>query len=396
MQSRAAGRAAGPLDRPRAPPVSRVIRLALRVRDVDAEFVLADLLELAPGGVEEIGLPASGEGGGLVEYAVYGAPGELPTLPDVRAVVGGALVEVSTSEIPDDWSERWKQFHRPVLIRTPATSQAPPTSQARPTSQAPPTSRTPATSQAPAEVPHTRVGHCIFVRPPWEPPNDRDDALEIVIDPAQAFGTGAHATTRLCLELLLAIAAADPARGAVLDLGCGSGVLAIAARKLGYGPVLALDNDRESVLATEANARVNGVDILARRFDLRGEVLPLLDWGGDGDGVPLTIGAPATSGPGGNDGDGVPSTIDASATTGVVRDDSGGTVVLANLLRPLLLELADRMPLAPLHLVASGLLREQADEVADAFARRFGLSERARRERGEWAALWLTATAAPL
>ena len=98
----------------------RMIRLALRVRRSDAELVLAELLELAPGGVEEIELPAGDGGEGMVEYAVYGAPGELPLLPDVQAAAGGALVEISTSEVADDWSERWKQFHQPVLIQARA------------------------------------------------------------------------------------------------------------------------------------------------------------------------------------------------------------------------------------------------------------------------------------
>ena len=61
----------------------------------------------------------------MVEYAVYGAPGELPALPDLRAVTGGAQIEISTTELPDDWSERWKQFHRPVLIEAPAPGQRP-------------------------------------------------------------------------------------------------------------------------------------------------------------------------------------------------------------------------------------------------------------------------------
>ncbi|HEY5193694.1 MAG TPA: 50S ribosomal protein L11 methyltransferase [Solirubrobacteraceae bacterium] len=331
-----------------------MIRLALRVQRADAEVVLADLLELAPSGVEEIELPAPDGGGDVIEYAVYGAPGELPDLPDLQAAAGGALVEISTSEVPDDWAERWKQFHQPVLIEAPDLGEG---------------SGVCADADARTDgAPRARGGECLFVRPPWEAPSERADALEIVIDPAQAFGTGAHATTRLCLELLLELAASDSVRGAVLDVGCGSGVLAIAAVKLGYGPVLALDNDRESVLATAANAAVNDVEIEARRFDLRGEALPLL--ARDGDGVPVMPSAAANSDP--------------------PAYEAGRTVVLANLLRPLLLELADTMPASPRHLIASGLLREQADEVTGAFAKRLGLSERGRRERGEWAALWLT------
>ena len=88
-----------------------MIRLAVRVARADAETVLAELLELAPGGLEEREL-----GDDAVEYVIYGAPGELPALPDLRAAAGDALVDVSSSEVPDDWSERWKAFHRPVDV----------------------------------------------------------------------------------------------------------------------------------------------------------------------------------------------------------------------------------------------------------------------------------------
>jgi ribosomal protein L11 methyltransferase len=351
-------------DAPRLFPAALVIRLALRVARADAEIVLADLLELAPGGVEEIELPG-GEGvEALVEYAVYGVPGELPELPDLRAAVGDALVEVSTSEVADDWSESWKRFHQPVLVETPVLQPW-------------------GGGDAPAEVnPRTRVGHggrALHIRPPWESTSDRTDALEIVIDPGQAFGTGAHATTRMCLELLLAIAAEGDDRGAALDVGAGSGVLSVAAVKLGYEPVLALDNDRESVRAILANAAVNGVQVEARSFDLRREALPWFVGDLDRRDVPAGLRAPADS---------------------EQREPRAGrTVVLANLLRPLLLDLAGNMgalvsltPAGQLDLIASGLLCEQADEVTQAFAKSLGLRERARLERGEWAALWLTST----
>ncbi len=297
-----------------------MIRLAVRVAGERAELVLAELLELAPNGVEEV----QGEAG-TIEYAVYGAPGELPELPDVRAAVGGALVDIYTTEVPDDWHERWRQFHRPVLIVAPSVPDA---------------------ERAPLPALH--------VRPPWEAPSEPGNGLvrEIVIDPGQAFGTGAHASTRLCLELLLALAASEPPAGALLDVGTGSGVLAIAAVGLGYDPVLGLDHEQESVEAACDNATVNGVEIEVRRFDLRRQVLP---WMGDA--------------------------------------DAGGhpPVVLANLLRPLLLELAASMPATPSHLLAGGLLVHEVDEVAAAFAERLGLRERERRERGEWAAVWLSA-----
>lgn len=287
-----------------------MIRLALRVRREDAEVVLAELLELAPAGIEEVGAP----GEQFVEYAVYGAPGELPELPDLCAAAGDALVEISTSKIADDWPERWKRFHSPILIEA-------------------------------------RDGcvRSLHVRPPWEAALGREDVHEVVIDPAQAFGTGAHATTRLCIELLLELAAADPGRGVVLDVGAGSGVLAISAAKLGYGPVVALDNDVASVAAAQDNAAANGVAIEARRFDLRAQPLPY-----DGDAA-----------------------------------SPGPPIVLANLLRGLLLDLSNTIKRPPSHMIVSGLLREEADEVSRAFVENLAMCERERRERGEWAALWL-------
>jgi ribosomal protein L11 methyltransferase len=269
-----------------------MLRLAVRVRREDAELVLAELLELAPSGVEEVTVEP-----GLVEYAVYGAPGELPALPDLRAAAGGALVEVRTSEIADDWSERWRAFHKPLVLDGALT-----------------------------------------VRPPWEPPGETP--LDVVIDPGQAFGTGAHVTTRLCLELLLGLRGRS---GRLVDLGCGSGVLAITAAKLGWAPVLALDHDPLSVEACTANARVNRAEVEVRPLDLR--------------------------------------TDDLSACA--------GATVTANLLGPLLRLWAGRIGAqVPARVIASGLLAEETDRVSEAFATS-GLVELARRVRGEWAALLL-------
>ncbi len=297
-----------------------MIRLAVRVSTEQAETVLAELLELAPAGVEEVSVGAD-----IVEYAVYGAPGELPSLPDLQAVAGEALVEISTSELADDWQERWKQFHHPVLLEPPRAREG------------------------------EHVVPALHVRPPWEAPSTDGDGpvREIVIDPGQAFGTGAHASTRMCLELLMELAVRESPRGALVDVGTGSGVLAIAAAGLGFGPVLGLDHERESVQAAGENAAVNGVEIEVRRFELRTQPLPWLD------------GPDAPAGP---------------------------IVVLANLLRPLLLELASTMEVAPAHLIASGLLREEVDEVVGAFGERLGLRERERRASGEWAAVWLQAS----
>ena len=267
-----------------------MIRLALRVRREDAEVALAELLELAPGGVEEVDAdPAHPH----VEYAIYGAPGELPDLPDLEAAAGDALVEISTTEVADDWSERWKDFHRPVEIGP------------------------------------------LRVRPPWAEARDGD----IVVDPGQAFGTGGHETTRLCLELLLDLEPGGP----LADLGCGSGVLAIAAAKLGWSPIVAHDFDPLAVEATIENARVNDVALDVERWDLRER--------------------PAPSSP----------------------------AVVANLLRPLLLQLrfGDEPPEL---LIASGILRGEADEVAAHFAATLGLAERRRVSAGDGSALLLAAS----
>jgi ribosomal protein L11 methyltransferase len=94
----------------------------------------------------------------------------------------------------------------------------------------------------------------LWVGPPWEEP-DRG-SIAVVIDPGRAFGTGAHPTTRLCLELLQ-----DVEPTSLVDVGCGSGVLSIAAAKLGFAPVTALDFDEVALEVTAANAAANGVSV---------------------------------------------------------------------------------------------------------------------------------------
>jgi ribosomal protein L11 methyltransferase len=92
----------------------------------------------------------------------------------------------------------------------------------------------------------------LWVGPPWEQPDA--GAVAVVIDPGRAFGTGAHPTTRLCLELLQEL---EPT--SLLDVGCGSGVLSIAAAKLGFAPVTAVDLDETALEVTAGNAAANGV-----------------------------------------------------------------------------------------------------------------------------------------
>jgi ribosomal protein L11 methyltransferase len=180
------------------------------VRREAAEELRARFLELAPEGFEEL------EHGEDVELAAYGAAAMrvVEQFPDARQ-----------TEVESGWEHRWREFHRPV-----------------------------------------RVGP-LWVGPPWEVPPA--DALPVVIDPGLAFGTGAHPTTRLCLELLVELE-----RGSLLDVGCGSGVLGIAAVRLGYEPVIAIDVERAAVDVTRANAAANGAELETRLLDALADPLP--------------------------------------------------------------------------------------------------------------------------
>jgi ribosomal protein L11 methyltransferase len=275
-----------------------------------ADLVLAELMVLAPNGVEEE------RGAGYVEYAIYGGEGELPELGEIDAALGEGRVEVCATEVPDDWADRWQDFHKPLL-----------------------------------------VGGRLWLRPSWEAPCE--GTVDLVVDPGRAFGTGAHPTTRLCLEYLLELEAAGEADGALTDLGTGSGVLAIAAARLGWEPVHGYDHEEPAIEAAATNAAANDVAIQLERVNLR-EHLPTL--------APTTV---------------------------------------ANLTAPVLLSAADRLrgsrgrtrrsnsgqapespPPAPTNLVCSGLLRSELDDVAAAFAAA-GLVEADRRLDGDWAALLL-------
>ena len=173
------------------------------------------MLELFPEGFEEV------DGHDGVELVAYtdGAGQER------FAAVFGA---VAGRDIPSDWHDRWRLFHRGA-----------------------------------------RVGP-LWVGPPWEesPP----DLIPVVVDPGRAFGTGAHPTTRLCLELL-----AELPRGSLVDVGCGSGVIAIAAVKLGFAPVTGIDVDAQAVQVAHQNAVANGVDLDLRTLDARLGGLPDTD-----------------------------------------------------------------------------------------------------------------------
>jgi ribosomal protein L11 methyltransferase len=190
-------------------------RIAVTVRPDAVEDVLDRLLPLLPQGVHPTDL-ADG-----VELAVYGD--DLPARAELEALAGDALVAFDRQEAPDDRAERRRRFGRTWEI----------------------------------------AGR-LAVRPSDAPPG-RAGLPEIVVDsPAGAFGTGAHPTTRMCLELLLQIEPGGP----FADLGCGAGVLAIAAARLGWAPVFAIDHEPRSVEATARNAERNGVALEALRLDL--------------------------------------------------------------------------------------------------------------------------------
>jgi len=107
----------------------------------------------------------------------------------------------------------------------------------------------------------------LWIGPPWE--EAPDGTVPVVVDPGRAFGTGAHATTRLCLELLQEV---EPT--SLVDVVCGSGVLSIAAAKLGFGPVVGVDVDADAIEVTLANARVNRVALTAFQSDGLVDELP--------------------------------------------------------------------------------------------------------------------------
>jgi ribosomal protein L11 methyltransferase len=246
-----------------------LVRLSAVVAAADAEHATAEACGvLGTGCMEEEGPD------GTVRLVLWAAPGSADAAR-LRAALAAAGVRATVEEAPEDpaWQDATRAFHRPVEI----------------------------------------AGR-LLVRPPWEAP--RPPLLDVEIDPGMAFGTAQHATTRACLTLLAGL----PGGGALLDAGCGSGVLAIAARRLGFEPVLAIDDDPLSVAATVANARRNGVGMTVARRNLGRDPVP----------------APPT--------------------------------VVANLTGTVLRALAEALPAPPVHLIASGMRPEEVAGVAEAFA----------------------------
>ena len=261
----------------------KVVRLGIRVRADDAETALANLLPLLGQGAEEV------DHGGTIEYAIYLPEGELPPPAAIRRLGGDAVLGTVTEPVAEDWERRYLAHLRAV-----------------------------------------RVG-AVTIRPPWLDGSPED----LVIDPDTTFGAGTHESTRLSLELLQRLAPA----GALCDWGAGSGVLAIAAARLGWGPVTALELDPDAAAVVAANARANGVEV---------EVLAPFDLLAD--------------------------------------DPPWAPTVLANLTPVLHRELAARIGRPPERLIAAGFLARYAGDVAPLYA---PLREVDRAVEGEWAAVSL-------
>ena len=193
----------------------RFVRVSVRVPLMQAEEARAVALDLVPVGFEEF------EDSETLTLTLYVAESAVES---IRV----AFSDVAIAPVEPGWEDAWRAFHQPI-----------------------------------------RAGG-LWIGPPWEQPNPGE--LSVVIDPGLAFGTGAHATTRLCIELL-----ATSVRGSLLDIGCGSGVLSIAASRLGFSPIRAIDNDPVAVETTIANAIVNRSAIEATILDGELDLLPNAD-----------------------------------------------------------------------------------------------------------------------
>jgi ribosomal protein L11 methyltransferase len=231
------------------------------------------------------------------------AAGVCDTVRETGAALGLTLAPVVSRLAREDWTESWKRFFH---------------------------------------VEH--VSERVVIRPVWEPYAARPGEVVIDIEPGMSFGTGRHGTTRACLEFIDRISARR-AGGSMLDMGCGSGILAIGAAKLGFHPVRGFDNDPDAVAIARDNARLNGIEA-----DL--DVCELAD----------------------NDG----------------RAD----LVVANILAPVLIGQAEGIARAVLPgpdgaLVLSGILEAQYPGVLAAFER-LGFHEQASRTIEGWRSGWLS------
>jgi len=220
----------------------------------------------------------------------------------------------------------------------------------------------------------TRVSPRVVVRPMWEPYAAQPGEVVVDMEPGMSFGTGNHATTRACLQFLDALALENPARS-VLDMGCGSGILSIAAAKLGFAPVAGFDNDPDAVAIAQENARLNATPGLHYYI-------------ADVAGALKVAGASCSQGR-------VKKTWeqDAPATLKPREQDAPATIVVANILAPVLIEhaaaIAQRVARAPnAALLLSGILEEQYPAVLAAY-QALGFRERESIQIEIWRSGWL-------
>ena len=273
--------------------------------DYHTPAAVREIVALQPAGWQE-----DDDGRALVFWLEDGAEADAAVGAALRRI--GALGRLEVSRERPGWEDAWRRFHRPHVIGR------------------------------------------LYVRPPWYPA--RADLLDIVVEAGLAFGTGGHATTRQCLELIQTIP-----RGSFLDLGSGSGVVSFAALRLGFAPVCGIDIDPVAVHAAAGNAAMNDLAPTFLVADATGLSFPL----------------PAAE------------------------------VVVANIALQPVLRLAERwrpvergaegtpagapkrVPEAepPAHLLLSGLLVEQAAEALAAFP---AFVELARVDDGTWLTLHLT------
>jgi ribosomal protein L11 methyltransferase len=195
-------------------------QIVIRIPRIAVEDVLDRLLPLLSEGVRER------QAGHHVELIVRGR--ELPERDELERALGRWPHLISEQDVSDDWRERRR-----------------------------------------ADWEEDVIANRLVVRPEWAPPA-RPGLIAIELEESAAFGVGGHPTTRTCLELLLAM----PPGGAFADLGCGTGVLAILAARLGWRPVTAIDLQPAAVAATDANARRNGVQVTAVAADLSAQPPP--------------------------------------------------------------------------------------------------------------------------
>ena len=188
-----------------------------------------------------------------------------------------------------------------------------------------------------------KIGRRIVVHPPWEPMPM--EGIVLTLDPGMAFGTGKHETTRACLEFIDELSDENAAKSTFLDMGCGSGILSIAAAKLGYTAVRGFDVDQEAVDASCENAVANGVQVDYFKYGLGAKIR---------------------------------------------RDLGSADLVAANILGPLLIRFADEIvPCVKKNLIISGILTELYPDVLAAYEKR-GLKEVNRKTIGEWTTGLLT------